>query len=221
MITSNTPFIAADGLVLTYHALADRVVDLATGVVTMTVGSWASEDHAQARPHQTTELIVRYPGWLPEYYGQTDAVVMAHPDWTGSGPPKPSSSHIWSPLDLLWLAPIAKTLNEVKDAQWASIKQARCGAEYGGFTWDGSDFDSDPISQGRITGAVTLAQMDSAVSIVWTLADNSVRTLSAADMIAVGVALGQHVNACHERARVLRGEIEAALTAEELGVLAS
>ena len=41
------------------------------------------------------------------------------------------------------------------------------------------------------------------------------RTLTAADMIAVGVALGQHVNACHERARVLRGEIDRVTTAAE------
>ena len=58
--------------------------------------------------------------------------------------------------------------------------------------------------------------MNSAFSIDWTLADNTVRTLNAADMIAVGVALGQHVNACHERARVLRGEIESALAAQTL-----
>lgn len=108
----------------------------------------------------------------------------------------------------------AEALKKAKNAQWEKVKQARAAAEYGGFTWDGSTFDSDPISQARINGAVTLAQMNSAFSIGWTLADNTVRTLTAADMIAVGVALGQHVNACHERARVLRGEIESALAAE-------
>jgi len=40
--------------------------------------------------------------------------------------------------------------------------------------------------------------------------------LTAADMIAVGVALGQHVNACHERARVLRGQIDGATDLEEI-----
>ena len=44
------------------------------------------------------------------------------------------------------------------------------------------------------------------------------RTLNAADMIAVGVALGQHVNACHERARVLRAELDEATTVAKLSL---
>ncbi len=220
MITTATPLVAADGAVLSFHAIVGRAVDLATGVVTLTVGSWVSEHQAQAQPHQKTELVVRYPNWSPEYYDQADAAVMSHPGWTGLGPEMPSPEHVWCPLDLVWLAPIAKPLNEVKAAMWAKVKQARAAAEYGGFTWDGSTFDSDPISQARITGAVTLAQTNPAFSIGWTLADNSVRTLSAADMIAVGVALGQHVNACHEKARVLRAEIEAAMTVEDVGAIA-
>ena len=54
--------------------------------------------------------------------------------------------------------------------------------------------------------------------IDWTLADNTVRTLSAADMIAVGVALGGHVAAQHEKARGLRVQIGGA--GNQAGVLA-
>ena len=220
MITRSTPLIADSGAALNYHAIFNRAVDLTSGAVTLTVASWVNVFCARERPHHKTELMVRYPSWLPEYYDQADDVVMAHPDWTGVGPEKPSPEHVWCPLDLVWLAPIAKPLNEVKAAMWAKVKQARAAAEYGGFTWDGSTFDSDPISQARITGAVTLAQTNPAFSIGWTLADNSVRTLKAADMIAAGVALGQHVNACHERARLLRAEIEAAMTLEDVGAIA-
>jgi hypothetical protein len=53
-------------------------------------------------------------------------------------------------------------------------------------------------------------------SIDWTLADNTVRTLSGADMIAVGQALGQHVAACHIKARALREQINAATTVAEV-----
>ena len=220
MITTTTPLVAADGVALSYHAVVSRAVDLVTGVVTLTVGSWVSEHQAQAQPHQKTDLVVRYPNWSPEYYDAADAAVMSHPDWTGLGLERPSPEHVWCPLDLVWLPPVAKPLNEVKAAMWVKVKQARAAAEYGGFTWDGSTFDSDPISQARITGAVTLAQTNPAFSIGWTLADNSVRTLKAADMIAAGVALGQHVNACHERARLLRAEIEAAMTVEDVGAIA-
>ena len=134
-------------------------------------------------------------------------------------PVKPSVHHVFDWAGKAWIDP--RCLQDLKDARWAEVRRERDSAEFGGFSWDGSRFDSDAISQQRITGAVTLARMNSAFLISWTLADNTVRTLNAADMIAVGVALGQHVNACHERARVLRGEIESALAAEELWVLAS
>ena len=134
-------------------------------------------------------------------------------------PVKPSAHHVFDWAGKAWIDP--RSLQDFKDARWVEVRRERGRAEFGGFAWDGSRFDSDALSQQRITGAVTLAVMNSAFSIGWTLADNTVRTLNAADMIAVGVALGQHVNACHERARVRREEIEAALTAEELWVLAS
>jgi len=129
-------------------------------------------------------------------------------------PVKPSVHHVFDWAAKAWIDP--RSLQDLKDARWAEVRRERDRDEFGGFSWDGSRFDSDALSQQRITGAVTLAMMNSAFSIGWTLADNTMRTLNAADMIAVGVALGQHVNACHERARVLRREIEAALTAETL-----
>ena len=129
-------------------------------------------------------------------------------------PGTPSVHHVFDWAVKAWVDP--RSLQDLKEARWAEVRRERDRAEFGGFSWDGSRFDSDAISQQRITGAVTLAMMNAAFSIDWTLADNTVRTLTAADMIAVGVALGQHVNACHERARVLRGEIESALAAQTL-----
>jgi hypothetical protein len=118
---------------------------------------------------------------------------------------------------LVWHDP--RTLADLKAAQWELIKQARSNAEYAGFTWDGSVFDSDAISQNRITGAVTLAQLSPGFTIDWTLADNSVRTLNQADMIAVGVALGQHVQTQFTKAQALRVAIEAATTPEDVAAV--
>ena len=129
-------------------------------------------------------------------------------------PVKPSVHHVFDWAGKAWIDP--RSLQDFKVARWVEVRRERDVAEFGGFSWDGSRFDSDALSQQRITGAVTLAMMNSAFSIDWTLADNTARTLTAADMIAVGVALGQHVNACHETARVLRGEIESALAAQTL-----
>jgi hypothetical protein len=125
-------------------------------------------------------------------------------------PPQPSEHHVFNYTTKQWDDP--RTLADLKAAQWELIKQARSNAEYAGFTWDGSVFDSDAISQNRSTGAGTLAQLSPGFTIDWTLADNSVRTLNQADMIAVGVALGVHVQTQFARAQGLRLQIEAAST---------
>jgi hypothetical protein len=124
--------------------------------------------------------------------------------------PQPTPHHIFNYTTKQWDDP--RTLADLKAAQWELIKQARSNAEYAGFTWDGSVFDSDAISQNRITGAVTLAQLSPGFTIDWTLADNSTRTLNQADMIATGVALGVHVQTQFAKAQGLRLQIDAAST---------
>ena len=132
-------------------------------------------------------------------------------------PPKPGSSHVFNYSTKQWEDP--RTLADLKAAQWAQVKQARSQAEYAGFTWDGSVFDSDAISQQRISGAVTLAQMSPDFVIDWTLADNRVRTLVRAEMVAVGIALGMHVQAQFSKAQGLRLQIEAASTPEQVAAV--
>lgn len=142
------------------------------------------------------------------------------PDWTGW--PVPPAQHqvlAYRNGALVWEDP--RTLAQMKHDKWAQIKAARAAAEDGGFAWDGSTFDSDMASNLRISGAVQLAQIvGGAFSIGWTLADNSVRTLSAAQMVAVGVAAGQHVAAQRATARALREQIQAATTPQELEAIA-
>ena len=133
-------------------------------------------------------------------------------------PAKPGAHHVWDWAASQWTDP--RTLADLKAAKWREIKAARTTTEFGGFTWDGSAFDSDQVSQSRIQGAAqlaTLAQMQGQpFAIDWTLADNGVRTLSAQDMIAVGVAMGMHIQAQHHASRLLRDQINAATTAQEV-----
>lgn len=127
-------------------------------------------------------------------------------------PQKPAPNYIFNYTTKQWED--LRTLQAVKTAQWETIKQARSAAEYAGFTWDGSTFDSDATSQNRITGAVTLAQMSAAFSVDWILADNTVRTLNQADMLQVGATLGAHVAAQFATGVTRRAQIEAATTKE-------
>lgn len=137
-------------------------------------------------------------------------------------PAQPSPHHVFEYTTKQWIDP--RTIQELKDAKWSEIKTARNAAEFGTFTWDGSAFDSDAASQSRIQGAAqlaTLALMNSQpFSIDWTLADNSVRTLNAQDMIAVGMAMGEHINAQHAKARIKRQAIEAAIAVAEVEAIA-
>lgn len=106
---------------------------------------------------------------------------------------------------------------------WERIKAARDAAEQAGFVYNGMRFDSDRVSVGRIGNAVTLAMLaqmfGQPFSEDWTLADNSVVTLDAIGMMAVGMACGQYVGPIFNRARVLREQIAAATTADQLDAI--
>lgn len=71
------------------------------------------------------------------------------------------------------------------------LKDKREALLQGGFDWDGSTFDSDAaISQPRLLGAFTTAVAGGwpAEGQAWRLKDNSWRTLSAANVLAVWAA---------------------------------
>lgn len=111
-------------------------------------------------------------------------------------------------------------LESARRLKWQEIKGFREAVETRGFTWDGSVFDSDTISQTRIQGAFQLAMLslanNTAHTVDWTLMDNTVRTLTAADVLALGQAMTQHVKTCHARSRILREQIESAATIEQV-----
>ena len=111
-------------------------------------------------------------------------------------------------------------ISKLKAVKRATIKRARGIAEYAGFTWAGSTFDSNAISQQRIASAVQLASLSKAAnqpfSITWTLADDTLRTLTADEMIQVGLALGEFVQTNFQKAQALQQQIDAATTKEEV-----
>jgi hypothetical protein len=169
--------------------------------------------HAEAPAVKFSDFVVEVSDNIALHNHYIDLVTML----PVAKPPQPSLHHTFSYATKQWEDP--RTLADLKAAQWAQVKQARSQAEYAGFTWDGSVFDSDAISQQRISGAVTLAQMSPDFVIDWTLADNRVRTLVRAEMVAVGIALGMHVQAQFSKAQGLRLQIEAASTPEQVAAV--
>ena len=114
----------------------------------------------------------------------------------------------------------SQTLETYKLRKWAVLKDARTAAEMASFTCDGSMYQAD---KERISGAVQLALLAQLAgqpfTIDWTLTDNSVKTLDASQMIAVGVALGKAVSAIFDTARSLRTRLDAATTIEEVDAI--
>lgn len=165
---------------------------------------------------QPGERMVPHATAQPDTHYVRDGVVIAYSDAERNAKvARPTHRAAWSNTTRQWAD--QRTLAEAKADKWEQIKRARDAAEWGGFDTPFGRFDSDPTSQGKLSGAATAAQLNPALSLDWTLADNSVVTLGAADLIAVGLLLMQHVNTVHQSGRVLRQQIEAATTNAQLG----
>jgi len=174
-----------------------------------TIGSDEACDAMAAAAVSGEYVVNSYPPGMDYYWA--DGIWVARPERT-------YSSDQWDAVSKQWVD--VRELAVRKADKWADLKQRRGEEEFGGFTWDGSTFDSDPQSQSRIQGAAQLATLamiaSQAFSVDWTLADNTVRTLTGADMLAVGQQMGVHIMTTHATGRALREAIEAATTPEQL-----
>jgi hypothetical protein len=154
------------------------------------------------------------------YYGQVDGVTHYHDLVTNTPvakPKQPSKYHEFDYADKTWKD--HRSIVARRKVKWEEIKKLRDEHEFGTFTFDGSEFDCDSVSVQRITGAVTRARYDDFYQVDWTLTNNTVRNLSALDIIAVDFALQEHVEACHARGRALRSLIELANDDTELAAI--
>ena len=130
--------------------------------------------------------------------------------------PNQGPSYCWDAVSESWVPDLEKA----KSNKLQELKTTRDQKESGGFIWGSSVFDSDPMSQIRIQGSVSLAQMavnlEQPFSIAWTLQDNTTRTLSAAEMTQVGLSLANHVATIHETYRSLKNQINTATTIQDI-----
>lgn len=97
-------------------------------------------------------------------------------------------------------------------ALWNNVKARRDKIIDAGAPTPSGVVDSNDLSRTNITGATLgalIAQVNSQpFTMDWTLRDNSVVTLNAAQMLAMGMAVLSYVGTAHGRARALRTEIE-------------
>jgi hypothetical protein len=115
------------------------------------------------------------------------------------------------------------TLEQLKATKWAEIKAARRIAIHAPLVTPYGTFDADDEARNNIAQTAQLVQTqaqslspETNPTIEFTLADNSVATLTAAELVEVAVLLGQQVQAAYGRGRQVRAAINAATTAEEV-----
>lgn len=115
------------------------------------------------------------------------------------------------------------TLQQARDLKWAEVKAQRDALEFGPIVWEGVVFDGDSASRRRITDArdwlEDMVAQGLLTEIEWTLADNSTRPMTVADLTGVIRQGGIDSALAFGRARELRVAIDAASTVAAIQAL--
>jgi len=131
---------------------------------------------------------------------------------------QPATYFVFNYTTKQWEDP--RTLDDLKAAQWAKIKAAREAAINAPLETPYGTVDSGPDDRGNITDAVMLLQtmesLGTPITIEFTMFDNTPITLTTAQMVHIGLLLGQKVQAAYVRSQACRAAINAATTKEEV-----
>jgi hypothetical protein len=116
--------------------------------------------------------------------------------------------------------PEVPTLAERKAGLQEEVRAKRWAVETGGLTVGGAPIRTDEASQSRITAAVNLFAHDETLqSVDWEAQHGVWVEIDRATMIAIGVAVGRHVQQCFSHARALSEAVEAAEDEEALDAI--
>lgn len=133
-------------------------------------------------------------------------------------PTQPSPHHTFDYTTKQWIDP--RTLTDLKAAKWAEIKRQRDLTEFAPLTYNAMVFDGDLDAQRRLTAYISVSKSAIAAgqpfSAEFTLADNTLVTLTAQDFVGIEMAKVQAVAEAFAHASALRLQIEAATSAAEL-----
>lgn len=120
-------------------------------------------------------------------------------------------------LDGKWVTRIGMPgLEEIRLQRLSYVAERRWAVETSGISFNGMSVPTDTTTQTKIIGAVVGAQIDPTASINWKMNDGTFVMLDATGILAVAMAIRAHVQACFDHEATLRGEIEAAVSREDL-----
>lgn len=179
-------------------------------------GVCSDEDFEAAAAASGDPAVLEGVGTASTHWVQNGALLPYSVEQAASKQARPPYQSEWSNQSMSWVD--LRGLDEIKRARWEMLRGERDALIAGGLTWGGSVFDSDAASQARIQGAVQLAllaqQLGTSYSVTWTLADNSMRTMSTQDILALGQALGAAIEAAFSRGQAAYTAIQQAQDAQ-------
>jgi len=161
-------------------------------------------------------LFVDPQGNWQLYAGWQDEVVMAEPEVFKfvevDEEPPPETLY----KDGAFVLPVPN-IEAVKAAKIVELKRIRDTKELEPVEFDGSSFDFDSKSYERITAAIYALDLQGAsATINWTLADNTTRKVTAANLRGVIAAAAVRSDALHTQYRELKAAVLAAETVDEV-----
>lgn len=115
------------------------------------------------------------------------------------------------------LTPPKQTLDELKTAKIAALKEERDTKEVESIEYNGHLYDYDDKARDRINAAIIALELAGAeASLEWTCADNTDATVTAADLRNIIAAVAVRSNTLHIAYRTAKTAVEAAESKEDL-----
>lgn len=187
-----------NGIACNFHKAVSGEVIFDSGIAIIGVHSWVTEADYLAGKN----VVWVWRSTVPlAQLADFDAFAVEAGDFTGGSV----------------VADAANTLEAAKLRAWAGVKNERASRMLGTFDHAGNTFDIDPVNlSGASIDAREALIAGEAWSQMWVLADNSVITLTAAEMIALARAAKTVVSNLWGTSQYLRGLIEAATTIPEV-----
>lgn len=134
-------------------------------------------------------------------------------------PPRPDrvvegAAWDWSDDAVDWV--LLPTLDGLRARRWAALREQRNALEVSPLRVDGMLFDVDERAVARIGLALKEAELTPGWSEPWTLADDSISTITAPVLMRVLLALAARGRRLHRAGRALRQQLAEATTAEDI-----
>lgn len=111
---------------------------------------------------------------------------------------------------------LSTDINTIKTRKIASLKQLRDEYLYGGISYANTVFQTDDLTQQRMTGAALAVTVDPTIVINWKTNDGSFLEMSSSDIISVATLIRLHIQACFNNEMTLKEQIENANTTNDI-----